>query len=58
MLSKERDRAHRQYLSTIMTLKQLKAPAIEMNIKAKTAFVSQNQQINVPQAPKENNEAK
>ena len=58
MLSKERDRAHRQYLSTVSMIKQLKAPTIEMNIKTNTAFVSQNQQINVPKAPSENNEPK
>ena len=58
MLSKERDRAHRQYLSTVATIKQLKAPAIEMNIKANTAFVSQNQQINAPQQGNETNEPK
>jgi hypothetical protein len=55
MLSKQIDRSHRQYLSALMTLKQMKAPTIEMHIKAKTAFVSQNQQIN---AQTENNEAK
>jgi hypothetical protein len=58
MLSKERDRAHRQYLSGLMTLKQLKAPTIEMNIKAKTAFISQNQQINSGDSKHENNDAK
>lgn len=46
ILSKQVDRAHRQYLTSLMTLKQLKAPQIEMNIKANTAFVSQNQQFN------------
>jgi len=46
MLSKERDRAHRQYLSTVLTLKQLKSPTIEMTIKTKNTFVAQNQQIN------------
>ena len=45
-LSKQVDRAQRQYLSAVMTLKQIKAPTIEMNIKAQTAFISQNQQIN------------
>jgi hypothetical protein len=54
-ISKQLDRSNRQYLSSLMTLKQLKAPNIEMNIKATTAFISQNQQINVD---KENNEAK
>jgi hypothetical protein len=29
-----------------MTLKQLKSPSMEINIKAKTAFVGQNQQFN------------
>ncbi len=48
MLSKERDRAHRQFLNSLATLKQFKAPAIEMNIKSNTAFIAQNQQINVP----------
>lgn len=47
ILSKQADRAHRQFLNAVMVLKQLKAPTIEMNIKANTAFVSQNQQINV-----------
>lgn len=55
MLSKQIDRSHRQYLSALMTLKQMKSPTIEMHIKAKTAFVSQNQQIN---APTQNNENK
>ena len=58
MLSKERDRSHRQYLSTVATIKQLKAPAIEMNIKAKTAFIAQNQQINAPKQDNEINEPK
>ncbi len=62
MLSKERDRAHRQYLSTISTLKQLKAPTIEMNIKTKNTFVAQNQQINANNPTEsnknENNESK
>lgn len=62
MLSKERDRAHRQYLSTIATIKQLKSPTIEMNIRTKNAFVAQNQQINADYPPKttnnENNDAK
>jgi len=53
-LSKQVDRAHRQYLSSLMTLRQIKAPSIEMNIRAHTAFVSQNQQINVD---KKTNEA-
>jgi hypothetical protein len=48
MLSKQVDRANRQFLSALLTLKQFKAPTIEMNVKATNAFVSQNQQINIP----------
>lgn len=46
-LSKQIDRANRQYISALLTLKQLKAPNIEMNIKTNNAFISNNQQINV-----------
>lgn len=46
MLSKERDRAHRQYLSTVLTLKQMKSPTLEMNIRTKNTFIAQNQQVN------------
>ncbi len=46
-LSKQLDRAHRQYLSSLMTLQQIKSPKIEMNIKTNTAYISNNQQINV-----------
>ena len=45
-MSKEADRAHRQFINTVSFLKQIKSPSIEFNIKAKTAFISQNQQIN------------
>jgi len=55
MLSKQIDRANRQFLSALTTLKQLKTPSIEMNIKTNTAFVSQNQQIN---SKNETNETK
>jgi len=55
ILSKQVDRANRQYLSSLMALKQLKSPNIEMNIKTQNAFVSNNQQINVT---KESNESK
>jgi len=48
MLSKQVDRANRQFLSALLTLKQLKAPSIEMNVRATNAFVSQNQQVNFP----------
>jgi hypothetical protein len=55
ILSKQVDRANRQYLSALMTLKQLKAPTIEMNIRTNTAFIAQNQQIN---ASDKNNDTK
>ncbi len=45
-LGKEIERASRQYLATLSALKQFKNPPFEINVKAKTAFVSQNQQIN------------
>lgn len=47
ILSKQVDRANRQYISALLTLKQLKAPNVEMNIKTNNAFISNNQQINV-----------
>lgn len=46
MISKELDRAHRQLITALTTLRQIKNPPIELNVKAKTAFVAQNQQIN------------
>ncbi len=46
-LSKQLDRTHRQLTSAVFSLKQLKQPQIEVNVKAINAFVSQNQQINV-----------
>jgi len=62
MLSKQIDRANRQFLSALMTLKQIKAPTIEMNIKTTNTFVAQNQQINAEKLSQtngnENNEAK
>ena len=45
-MSKELDRAHRQMASAIFTLRQLKMPQMSFNIKAKTAFIANNQQIN------------
>lgn len=47
ILSMQLDRVNRQFLSAVVTLQQLKAPIIEMNVRADTAFVSRNQQINV-----------
>ncbi len=49
MFGKEMDRAHRQFLNAVATLKQIKNPPLEVNVTAKTAFVAQNQQINATQ---------
>jgi hypothetical protein len=46
MLGKELDRANRHFITALTTLKQLKAPSLEINVKTQTAFVAQNQQIN------------
>lgn len=46
IICKELDRAKRQLMTALTMLRQLKNPSIELNITAKTAFVSQNQQIN------------
>ncbi len=43
VLSKELDKANRHYLSSLQTLKMIKQPAIEVNIKTQTAIVGQNQ---------------
>jgi len=62
ILSKQVDRANRQYLNALIALKQLKSPSIEMNIKTNTAFISHNQQINTGSTLRNNedktNEAK
>lgn len=54
-LGKEVDRAHRQFITTLTTLKQIKSPTLEVKVKTKTAFISQNQQVN---SYKENNKQK
>lgn len=43
ILSKELDRANRHYLTSLQVLKSIKQPALEINIKSKTAIVGQNQ---------------
>ena len=45
-LSKEIDKANRQYLNALTTLQQIKSPSIKVNLKAETAIVGQNQQFN------------
>ena len=46
-LSKQLDRANRQYLQALLTLKQLKSPTIDFKISATKAFLSNNQQVNI-----------
>lgn len=43
VLSKELDRANRHYLNSLQTLKMIKQPMLEVNIKTQTAVVGQNQ---------------
>jgi hypothetical protein len=46
VMSKELDRANRHYLSALATLKQLKSPPFQIQVRTQNAFVAQNQQIN------------
>jgi len=46
VLSKELDRAGRQFTSALLTLRQLKNPHTDIKLKANVAFVAQNQQLN------------
>jgi hypothetical protein len=42
----ESDRAFRQFQSGLAMLRQMKAPAMKVTVKAETAFVANNQQVN------------
>ncbi|MDD2807378.1 MAG: hypothetical protein PHW95_02580 [Patescibacteria group bacterium] len=44
--SKEIDRANRQFITALETLRQLKQPELKVNVKTKNAFIAQNQQFN------------
>ncbi|MFA5124754.1 MAG: hypothetical protein WC473_02935 [Patescibacteria group bacterium] len=44
--SKEIDRANRHFLTALETLRQLKQPSMNINVKTKNAFISQNQEFN------------
>jgi len=55
VISKQIDRANRQFIVALTTLKQIKEPSLEINVKAKTAFISKNQQINVVDSLKSTN---
>lgn len=46
ILSKLIDKCHRQFITALTTLKQIKSPSLEVNVKTKTAFVAQKQEIN------------
>lgn len=46
ILSKELSRATRSYITALLTLKQMKSSPVKLNVKATTAFIAQNQQIN------------
>lgn len=56
LVSKEVDRANRHFTTALLTLKQLKSPTMEVNVKAKNAFIGQNQQFNASNTQNENNE--
>lgn len=43
IMGKELDRANRHYLTAIQALKAMKQPQLELNIKANTAVIGQNQ---------------
>ena len=44
--SQELDRANRHFINAVATLKQLKSPTMNIQVKATNAFVAQNQQVN------------
>lgn len=46
ILSKELDRAYRQYNSGVAALRALRQPSLNVNVKANQAFIAQNQQLN------------
>lgn len=45
-LSKELDRANRQFNTSLQTLKQMKQPPLQVNFNTKNAFIAQHQQFN------------
>jgi len=54
VMSKQLDRANRQFITALTTLKQIKMPSFEINVKTKAAFVAQNQQLNINPPNKDN----
>ena len=53
-MSKHIDRANRQFITALTTLKQIKMPSLAISVKTKAAFVAQNQQLNVNPSNKNN----
>lgn len=53
--SHETDKAHRQFISALETLKFIKQPALKVSVKTNNAFIGDKQQFNTKV---ENNEAK
>jgi len=51
MISKETEKQSRLYLHTLSMLKALKAPQENISIRAKNAFIAQNQQFNNQSTP-------
>lgn len=50
IISKELDRAHRHFVTSLATLRQIKSPTMEIKVRAQTAIIGQNQQFNTTQA--------
>ena len=46
ILSKEKEKAQRGYITALNTLMELKQPKTQLNIKTHNAYMSQYQQIN------------
>jgi len=45
-IAKEADKAHRQFITALTTLRQIKSPPPSIKITAKQAFIAENQQLN------------
>ena len=55
VISTELDRANRHFVTALATLRQIKSPTLEVNVRAQTAIIGQNLQLNstqVVQPPK------
>lgn len=54
-LSKEIDRSHRQFITALTTLRSLKSPIMDIDVKVNTLFFGQNQHINSEIKPNNKN---